>query len=427
MTIPIQSRTRLKLRQSIGRSCGIVIVGTAKSTVDSSSLLDPVGLAGFSDDEVNGRQVMIHTAVGSIVAGEKSIVSDFAGATSDATVAPVFSAAIATGDGYEMWKSPWLVDDLNDIIDQVVIDITHEALQTKETHDTFTEVNKHEYDCLSGFVGVNQVEYESSIAQEVVVDNCDSVMTAGANVTATADAGFKKEGTASAKLVVAAGAGVQLLAYRDISPIDLSQCDKVELWLYSSVTLTAGQLQLKLDDTAACASALETINIPATTAATWTRHVLPLANPHLDTAIISWGIYQASDVGACTLYVDYVKAVNSLSRDWKPLNPNQWDVARGTTPYLKLTSGGKSVTGDNNLLRISGYKIPALMTADTSTSEVDPAWVLAEATWRALIGHAKSASIDLNDRKALADRWKLEADKRRAALRPGLPSDMRWC
>ncbi|MFA4917125.1 MAG: hypothetical protein WC560_10705 [Syntrophales bacterium] len=427
MASAIQSRTRLQIRHSIGRNSGLVTIGTAKSTVDTSSLIDTVGLAQFSgDDEINGRQVMIHTPVGSIVAGEKSIISDFAASTSDATVAPVFSAAITNGDGYEIWKTPWMIEDINDIIDQVIADITGQALQVKQSQDTFTTTNQYEYNCLSGFVGLNKVEYQSTIGTEIEIDDCDTAMTAGANVTATADSAFKKEGTASAKLVVAAGAGVQLLAYGTISSIDISQCNQVEMWFYSSVTLTAGQLKLYLDDTAACVSALETINIPATTAATWTRHVLTLANPHLDTAIISWGIYQTSDVGACTLYVDFVNAVDSLSRAWTPLNPQQWAITKGTTPYLRLTSSGLSVVGTDRLLMLTGCKIASLMSADTSTCEIDPSYVIAAATWFAMIGHAKSPSIDLNNRQALSDRWKVEMERKKPSVTFDLPSDMRW-
>lgn len=426
MTTALQSRTRLQIRHSIGRNAAIAVIGTAKSTVDSSSLIDTVGLQPFSDDEINGRQVVIHTAVGSIVAGETSYVSDFDGTTKDATCAPAFTASITTGDGYEIWKSPWTVADINDIIDQVVSDITDKALQIKVTQTTFTEANKYEYNCLSGFVGVNKVEYADSIAKELLVDSCDVAMTAGTSVTATADTSFNKEGSASAKLVVAAGATVQLLAYRAITSIDLSECNQIEVWIYSSVALDAGDLQLKLDDTAACASALETINIPATSAATWTRHVLTLANPHLDTAIISWGIYQAVDKGACTIYVDFVNAVDSLSREWLPLNPQQWGITKGTTPYLRLNENGKSVVGNNKLLMLTGLKIPALMTADTSTSEIDPSYVIAAATWLLLVSHAKSSSIDLDDRKSLSDRWKAEADRKKPSITTHIPANMRW-
>jgi hypothetical protein len=423
----IQSRNRQEMRQSIGRNMGIVIIGEATSTVDNTSLIDTKWLARGGDDEHNGKQVVIYDAAGSIVDGETSFVSDFAAATYDATCTPAFSASIADGDKYELWQSPWTKEDIDDIINQCISAVSGESLLDKETHDTFTESEGYVYNCLSGFAALHTVEYCAGIGTEFLIDNCETAMTAGANVTATADTSFKKEGNTSAKLVMAAGAGVQLLAYGTISSIDLSQCDKVELWIYSSVALDAGDLQLQLDNTAACASALETIDIPATTAATWTRHVISLANPHLDTAIISWGIYQAVDKGACTVYVDYVKAVKDSTRQWTRLNPQQWFISKGTTPYLNLTASGKSVTGDNTLLRLTGYKIPSLLSSETTDSEIDPAWVIAEATWQGLIGHAKSSSVDINDRKGLADRWKAEANTRRASIRANILPDTRWC
>ena len=137
MGIPVQGYNRGELRRSIARSLGIMQTGEATSTTDTSSLIDTLYLRG-ANDEHNGKQVLIYAPVGSIVAGEASFVSDFDGATYDATCAPVFTASIADGDDYELWKIPWLYQDVNDIIDQAILKASARCLQNKQTETTFT-------------------------------------------------------------------------------------------------------------------------------------------------------------------------------------------------------------------------------------------------------------------------------------------------
>ncbi len=398
MSIPIQGQNRGELRRAIGRSLGIATIGTATSTVDATSLLDTSNLRG-ADDELNGRQVMIYDATGSIVDGETKFVTDFAGATNDATTG-TFSNSITTGDKYEMWKLPWFIADVNDAIDQAILKASAKCLQNKQTESQFTMPSTYLYNCLSGFKAVHTVEYEYSIGEAVDVDNCDSAWTAGTNATVTADTSHKIEGAASNKIVVAGAASTtEVLAYKAISSSDLSACDKLEISIFSTIALTAGQLQVRLDDTALGASVVESLNIPATSANTWTRHIISLANPLSDTAIIYVDIYQVADVGACTLYVDYIRAVNSFSRKYLELNPQQWSLVKGSTPYLQLTSSGLGVCGENKLLRISGYDLPDMLSDDTTDSEIDPDFIINYAKGILMTGHAKSSSLDIENRE----------------------------
>ena len=96
-----------------------------------------------------------------------------------------------------------------------------------------------------------------------------------------------------------------VLASRVISA-DLSTRDGLILWLRCSVTAQIGELQLLLDDTALCASPLETLNLPALQANLWHRVLVRFNNPEDDTAIISIGINRVittinSNLGAYTL------------------------------------------------------------------------------------------------------------------------------
>lgn len=153
----------------------------------------------------------------------------------------------------------------------------------------------------------NRIAIGLDITTKVVIDNCDAAWTAGANVTASNDTGDKKQGTGSVKLVVdAAAGGTQILGYKAITSMSLAGKTRIGMWIKSSINLTAGDLKYQLDDTAALASVIESIDIPALSAGIWTKIYLTLATPALDTAIISHGIYQVNDKGAFNLWIDDV-------------------------------------------------------------------------------------------------------------------------
>ena len=203
----IQSYTRGEIRRSIGKSLGILIDGEATSTTDTTSLIDITNLTG-GDDEHNGKQVLIYDAAGSIVDGETSSVSDYAGSTHDATVA-AFSANITDGDKYEMLKSPWSFVDLNSAIKDTLSRYTKLCPQLYEYESLVTESEKVHYAIPSTFVSLSTFEYVYTIGTDLVIHNCDDVWDelVDADVTATADTTYYKEGSASLKLVVAAGCG----------------------------------------------------------------------------------------------------------------------------------------------------------------------------------------------------------------------------
>ncbi len=425
---PISSRTRLQIRQSIGRNIGAVIIGTVTSTEDTSSLVDTYGLATGGDDEYKGRQVQINTPSGSIVAGEKSFVAEFDSALSDATMAPVFTANLTVGDIYEMWKL-YTIEEINNLITQAEIEVTDDALLDTEDHTTTTESKRYIYAMPSGFVAIHKVEYVYSVQVEKVIHNCDTVWDelVDGDVTATLDESFKQEGTGCLKLVVAAGAGAgDILATQDIPSLDLSGTNELEIWIYSTTALDAGDLQVLLDDTALCASPVESLDIPATAASTWTRHVITLANPQNDSAIISVGLKMVTDKGAFTLYTDDIRGVDGNSRQWKLLNPDYWNIVRGSTNYFQLTTDGLQVCGVNKLLRLTGYKKLTVMSADTGTCEVDPDFIVSRVTSQLLSAHVKSVEIDMDDRKDMSDRWHVKAETKKLDMRTRFIAGTRW-
>lgn len=144
----------------------------------------------------------------------------------------------------------------------------------------------------------------------VLVEDCEDAWDeyVQANVTSTADAVDYQIGSASAKLAVAVDAAVGRLATEGITSADLTSYNYIKAYVKSSVALDAGDLDIMLDDTAACISPLEELAIPSLTANTWTQVTIALADPSLLTAIISIGIDMNTDKGAFNFWIDQVRA-----------------------------------------------------------------------------------------------------------------------
>jgi hypothetical protein len=191
------------------------------------------------------------------------------------------------------------------------------------------------FDILTPVYTVGQVKVTNGSAivyGGLSVDTCDTDPVAWADgsvgdVTPSRVTTSPQEGTAFVRLTVAAGAGVELLAYHDISSVNLSAYDSIGFWIRSSVATNAGDFQFVVDNTAACASPLETIDIPALSANTWTWVNLAFVTPGNLTAVVSIGIKQAVDKGACTIDLDGIVV-------------GDWSDKLGVGDYFKIGSTG---------------------------------------------------------------------------------------
>ena len=96
-----------------------------------------------------------------------------------------------------------------------------------------------------------------------------------------------------------------------ITETDFTDFTHVKFWMRTSVALNEGDMQMVLDDTAACASPLESLDIPAMLPDLWYEHTLEFVTPSLLSAIISVGVNVVVDNGALTIYQDDIRAVSS--------------------------------------------------------------------------------------------------------------------
>ncbi len=140
------------------------------------------------------------------------------------------------------------------------------------------------------------------------LDSCDVAWTANANVTQAQEstAGLFKEGVAAQKFTIAAAFTTGIAAYKAITSIDLSKQKYVYCWIKSDVQTTLGQLQLVIDDTAACVSPVKAWDIPALSAGVNTLVEIACGDMSGCGAIISVGLKVVTDIGAQVVTLDYV-------------------------------------------------------------------------------------------------------------------------
>ena len=130
---------------------------------------------------------------------------------------------------------------------------------------------------------------------------------------------------------------------------------------------------------------------------------MALANPESDTAIISVGLEYDSDLGACTVWLDDISVVANDSAEWIKVPRNLW----------KIDKQEKDIIFDNyyhgiaryNLLKIVGGDKPALLTADTDTSELDEQYLIARATALAFASASGGPNTDPDNKNNMAGFW----------------------
>ena len=394
-----QGRTRRQIRQAIGYNLGALYVSNTTSSVDATSLVD-TSLRG-GDDSHNGKWVVASASTGSITAGSISRVSDYTQSSTDCTVAPAFGATIPSSMEYELWDSAYEPQRVHALIDAAIMDATGRVYTDLENLDVFADGRTSRYDIPADLDMINKIEYRNTVTSKRIHE-CNATFDerTDGDFTQSLDTQDRKQGNQSLKMVIASGASAGDFVTDSITSTDLSKYDYVELWVKSTVATSAGNLKLLLDDSASCASPLETLEIPALAADTWTYCRIALSNPETDTAIISVGFEYDADLNACTVWLDDIKAVVNSSAVWDRLPHNLWSVDRASRD-LVLTSDGRSIAG-YRLLKLSGGAKPGLLTAESTTSDVDDWYVIARATALAIQG---TPGQDPGENRRRATQW----------------------
>ena len=411
----IQGRTRLQLRKHIGHALGAMRESTA-SGGSTSTVVDNTVVLGGADNYI-GKWLVLQDADASTNDGAVRRVTDSAISSNVTTFTfmPVASASVASSDTYELWDGEYPPSRINDLINQSIISVTGLAYDPIENISLHADKRQTRFDVPSNISMVSKIEYREKVTSTRIHD-CGSTFDekTDGDFTQSLDTQDRKLGGQSLKMVIAAGASAGDFVTDSITSKDLSKYDTVEMWVkitgISSAT-TTGNLKLLLDDTASCASPLETLEIPALSADTWTFVRMSLSNPETDTAIISVGLEYDSDLGACAVWIDDIKAVANDTAEWAVLSKHLWQIdkeARG----LVLVRDGKDAIG-YALMKLTGGDKPALLTDDSSTTEIDGNFIIAHATNLALISSSGGPATDPDAKRQLSAYWSAMAERAR--------------
>ena len=373
--MPVQARTRKQLRQSIGYNLGALKVGTA--TGGTNNTLIDVNTFRGGDDEYIGKLALVTDANDS--SQTTQYVNDYTASNNTIQFQQNASFTVASGDEYELWSEPHTPTRIHDFINQAIIDVTGQAYDPIESVALHADGSSMRYDIPSNISIINRLYYRSSVSF-TELHSCNSAFdeTVDSDFTVSVDTQDKKKGTGSNKFVIAAGASAGDIATDSMASKDISKYDYLECWVKSTVATSAGNLKILLDDSASCASPIETLSVPALSADTWTYVRIALANPETDTAIISVGLEYDSDLGACTVWLDDIKVVQNDTAVWQIFPKHLWRVDRESRD-LVLSESGKFEAG-YALLKITGGDKPALLSAETGASEIDDSYIIARAT-----------------------------------------------
>jgi len=402
----IQGRTRKELRQSIGYNLGAMRLGSATDTGSTTTIIDAslTTVIGGNDDHV-GKWI-VFTSDGND--GDIARVTDYVASSTTLTFAADAGVAIGTttasGHTYELWDMDYSPSMIHDMINQAVINATGHVYDPVEKLDLHTDGNQLRFDIPSGLSMIQDIYYRDKV-DSTTITNCNAVFDEAidSDFTVTADTQIKKQGTASNEIVVAAGATGGELATDSITSKDISKYDYIEFWIKSTVATSAGNLKVHLDDTANCASPLESADVPALTADTWKFVRVALSNPESDTAIISVGLEYDADIGACTIWLDDVRVVVNDSAHWEKVPRNLWKIDRESNDIV-FDSYFKGLV-PYKLLKLVGGDKPALFTSDSTSTEIDDQYIISTATAISFASTSGGPSTDPDQRRQQAAFW----------------------
>jgi len=414
----IQGRTREQLRQHIGRALGAVYVSAATSSGSTSTLLDNTLVLGGADNQI-GKWIRF-TSGSNDTLTRRITDSSISSNVTTSTFMPVATASTAS-ESYELWDSAYNPDDIDDFINQAIISSTGWVYDPIEDITLHGDGHQTRFDIPSGISMISKIEYREKVSRVRIhacgttFDEATTAYAADPNYyTQSLDTNDRKQGSQALKLVIAAGASAGEFLSDSITSLNLSKYDTIEMWVKSTVATSAGNLKLLLDDTASCASPLETLSVPALSADTWTFVRMSMANPETDTAIISVGLEYDSDIGAVTVWIDDIVAVASDTAEWTTLDRRNWKIDKEARSLI-LGRDGHDAVG-YSLMKITGGDKPALMTADSDTTEIPEEYVINQAITFALLSSSGGPGTDPDSKRQLSAYWAEQATKARRAF-----------
>ena len=418
------SKTLEDLRKAIGRNLGKMVTGTTSGSGSTTTAVDATLFGG--DDEYNGSYIRITSGT---YDGTTRRITDYTSSTGTMTFAAV-AGTIAGSVTYELWESGFDPDVVDEFIDQAILELAGRSYDPIENLDIHTDGINARWEIPSNIEMIQDVYYRDKFTVKEL-HNCDTVFTATNNASDTIVPSVvtedKKRGSGANKFVLTSASADTGLMTVAIDSVDLSKYDYIEFWIKSTQTTTAaGDLRILLDDNAACASPIETLNVPVLTRNVWKYCRLPLNLAEKDTAIISIGLkfHDVSNIndGDATIFLDDIKAVKNDTATWVKLPRDTWRIDKegtlqgASTADLVLSDRGRALASYRMIKLVGGDK-PALFSGnDSNTTEVMERFVIAYATALTAQAGSTRAELDTDGMRTLAGFWHNKAAEARNSL-----------
>jgi len=145
------------------------------------------------------------------------------------------------------------------------------------------------------------------------IDDGEVAWTASADVTATASSTYEKEGTNSAKLVIAGEFTTGIIAYKQISDTDFSDYDETTFWLRTTAAIAANCLRLDLCSDIAGVTVVDSMIIDHALVSGYFYPIHIDNGGALGSSIQSVALYARTDPGSVTIYIDNILACNGFN------------------------------------------------------------------------------------------------------------------
>ena len=407
----IQGRTREELRQHIGYALGAVYVSTTKSSGgDTVSLLDETLVLGGADNHI-GKWIRFTSGSNE---GDIRRVTDSSINSNVSTLNFMPAVDIATaGETYELWHWDYNPTVIDNLINQSIIGATGNAYDPIENISLHGDGHQTRFDIPSNISMISRVDYRNKV-KFTRIHACNTTFdeTEDAQMLQAVDSKDFKRGGSSLKITTSVGDGSFITD--SITSLNIAGYTHLEGWVKAATALAASDFNILLDDTASCASPVETLAVPAVAADTWTFFRVELANPESDKAIISVGIEYNANSATNTVWFDDLQVVHNDTAEWTTLNRRNWRVDKEARDLI-LGRDGHDAVG-YSLIKIVGGDKPALLSSDSTATEVDENFIIANTVNLALISTSGGPATDPDARRQLSAYWAAQAERARRAL-----------
>jgi len=406
-------KTLEDLRKAIGRNLGKMITGTTSGSGSTTTALDTTLFGG--DDEYIGSYIRFTSGT---YDGTTRRITDYTSSTGTITFAAV-AGTIAGSVTYEIWKDGFDPVVIDEFINQSVLAITGRMYDPVENLDIHTDRINARWEIPSGIEMIQDVFYRDKFTVKEL-HNCNTAFdeSVDSDFTITADTEDYKTGSASNKIVIAAGASAGDTASDTITSVNISKYDYIEFWIKCSEDTADGNLKIHLVDAEAIE---ESLNVPALTGNVWKYCRVALVAPYDNTAITQVRFEYDSDLGDCVVHLDDIKVVKNDTATWEKLARNTWRIDKegtlqgASTADLVLSDRGRALAS-YRLLKIVGGDKPAELSSDSDTTEVPERFVTAYATALAAQAGSIRQELDTDGMRTLAGFWHNKAAEARNAM-----------